>query len=390
MTHSFSFPTHMVLGEGALQTMAEAIAARNPNRALIVTDRFLVEIGIVGRVTSILDQHEISHALFADVHPNPLEEDCDKGIEAYNSNDCDLLIAIGGGSAMDVAKVLKVLAAHSGPIAQYDDAMGGDRLITEPMPPLYAIPTTSGTGSEVGRAGVVIVKDTGRKTVIFHSDLMPDMAVLEPSLTQGLPPHLTAATGIDALTHALEAYFAPDYHPICDGIAVEAIDLVVKYLPMACKDGNDLQARERMQLAASMGAIAFQKGLGMVHSLAHPLSAEYDTHHGLANALLLPDSVALIEDRARTEDQLARIRRIRQLFADHGYSKNSLAAALQQFVIDVGITPGLSAHGVPEQDLEKLSRLAYEDGIHKTNMVPVTQDDLLSVYCAAFDQAAPG
>lgn len=385
MLHSFSFPTHMVLGQGALQTMAEAIAARNQHRALLVTDQVLVELGIVDQVIAILDQHRISHALFADIHPNPLEADCEKGIQAYRSNECDFLIAIGGGSAMDVAKILKVLAAHPGPIAQYDDAKGGDRLITESMPPLYAIPTTAGTGSEVGRAAVVIVKDTGRKTVIFHPDLMPDMAALEPILTQQLPPHLTAATGIDALTHALEAYFAPDYHPICDGIAVEAIRLVVKYLPMACDDGNDLAAREQMQLAASMGAIAFQKGLGMVHSLAHPLSAEYDTHHGLANALLLPDSVALIENRAKTKDQLSRIQRIRQLFADQGYRQNSLAETLQQFVRDVGITPGLSNHGIPEKDLENLSRLAFEDGIHKTNMVPVTQDDLLSVYGAAFD-----
>lgn len=375
----------MVLGQGALQTMAEVIAARNQHRALLVTDQVLVELGIVDQVIAILDQHRISHALFADIHPNPLEADCEKGIQAYRSNECDFLIAIGGGSAMDVAKILKVLAAHPGPIAQYDDAKGGDRLITESMPPLYAIPTTAGTGSEVGRAAVVIVKDTGRKTVIFHPDLMPDMAALEPILTQQLPPHLTAATGIDALTHALEAYFAPDYHPICDGIAVEAIRLVVKYLPMACDDGNDLAAREQMQLAASMGAIAFQKGLGMVHSLAHPLSAEYDTHHGLANALLLPDSVALIENRAKTKDQLSRIQRIRQLFADQGYRQNSLAETLRQFVRDVGITPGLSNHGIPEKDLENLSRLAFEDGIHKTNMVPVTQDDLLSVYGAAFD-----
>lgn len=375
----------MVLGQGALQTMAEVIAARNQHRALLVTDQVLVELGIVDQVIAILDQHRISHALFADIHPNPLEADCEKGIQAYRSNECDFLIAIGGGSAMDVAKILKVLAAHPGPIAQYDDAKGGDRLITESMPPLYAIPTTAGTGSEVGRAAVVIVKDTGRKTVIFHPDLMPDMAALEPILTQQLPPHLTAATGIDALTHAMEAYFAPDYHPICDGIAVEAIRLVVKYLPMACDDGNDLAAREQMQLAASMGAIAFQKGLGMVHSLAHPLSAEYDTHHGLANALLLPDSVALIENRAKTKDQLSRIQRIRQLFADQGYRQNSLAETLRQFVRDVGITPGLSNHGIPEKDLENLSRLAFEDGIHKTNMVPVTQDDLLSVYGAAFD-----
>ncbi len=384
MIHNFSFPTHMILGQGALQTMATAIKARHPQRALLVTDQVLVDLGIVDRVAEVLDQQHISHALFADIHPNPLEEDCEKGVQAYRSNQCDLLVAIGGGSAMDVAKTLKVLVSHAGPLARFDDAKGGDQFITEPMPPLYAIPTTAGTGSEVGRAAVVIVKETGRKTVIFHPDLMPDMAVLEPSLTEQLPPLLTAATGIDALTHALEAYFAPAYHPICDGIAVEAMRLVIEYLPLAVADGGNLAAREQMQLAASMGAIAFQKGLGMVHSLAHPLSAVYNTHHGLANALLLPDSVALIEARATTPDQFSRIQHTRQLFADADYGQESLAAVLQQFVIDVGITPGLCNHSIPDQDLPDLSKLAFEDGIHATNMVPVTQQDLLSVYQAAY------
>ena len=252
------------------------------------------------------------------------------------------------------------------------------------MPPLYAIPTTAGTGSEVGRAAVVILRESGRKSVIFHPDLMPDMAVLEPSLTAGLPAALTAATGIDALTHALEAYFAPDFHPICDGIALQAMQMVVTYLPLACSDGSDLGAREKMLLAASMGAIAFQKGLGMVHSLAHPLSAEYDTHHGLANALLLPESIALIEQRANRPDQRQRIWETRRIFTNADLTGASLAESVGLFIQKVGIQMGLASHGIPDGDLPRLAKLAFEDGIHETNMVPVTETDLLEVYTSAF------
>jgi len=384
MIHSFSFPTCILLGQGALDAMAEEIAKTNPDKALIVTDQTLVDLGIVKTVTDILDSHNIKFAVFSDIHPNPLEEDCQKGIAAYRENQCDAIIGIGGGSPLDVAKVVKVLTSHPEPISQYDDALGGDQFITEPMPPLYAIPTTAGTGSEVGRAGVVILKESGKKTIIFHPDLLPGITALEPALTAKLPPSLTAATGIDAFTHAMEALFAPTYHPICDGIALEAMKLVARYLPLACQDGSDLNAREQMQLAASMGAIAFQKGLGMVHSLAHPLSAEYDTHHGLANALLLADSVALIESRASSDDQHKRLAMTRDIFSDCGYRQNSLSENVRQFVSDVGIELGLAQHSIPERDLPKLATLAFEDGIHKSNMVPVTEQDLLTVYQAAY------
>ncbi len=384
MIHSFSFPTRILLGQGAITAMAVEIAKTSPARALIVTDQTLVELGIVKQVTDVLDAQGIKHAVFADIHPNPLEEDCQKGIKAYRDNQCDTLIGIGGGSALDVAKVIKVLTSHPEPLSRYDDAAGGDQYITEPMPALYAVPTTAGTGSEVGRSGVVILKESGRKTVIFHPQLLPNIAALEPALTEKLPAFLTAATGIDAFTHAMEAYFAPAYHPICDGIALESMKLVANYLPKACKNGSDLHAREQMLLAASMGAIAFQKGLGMVHSLAHPLSAEYDTHHGLANALLLADSVALIESRATTADQRQRLDTVQDVFSRNGYRQNSLSGNLREFVSSVGIPLGLSKHKVPKPDLGNLAKLAFEDGIHKSNMVPVTEADLLAVYQAAY------
>lgn len=382
--YRFNFPTRMILGEGALDEMAAAIQKQGFNRPLIVTDATLLELGLVARLTAVLDAYALESSIFSEVHPNPLQQDCETGIQCFTDNRCDSLIAIGGGSAIDVAKTLKVLASHTGPIALYEEAKGGDQLIKNPMPPLYAIPTTAGTGSEVGRAAVVILRETGRKSVIFHPDLMPTMAVLQPSLTEQLPAALTAATGIDALTHAMEAYFAPDFHPICDGIALQAMNLVVKYLPLACTNGSDLDAREKMLLAASMGAIAFQKGLGMVHSLAHPLSAEYGTHHGLANALLLPDSLALIERRADTQDQEQRISETHQIFNNADLPAASLSESVRLFIQKVGIQMGLNDRGIPAQDLPRLAKLAFEDGIHQTNMVPVTETDLLAVYRSAF------
>jgi len=382
--HQFSFPTHMILGEGALDEMAAAIQKQGHGQALIVTDKTILEVGLAARLKDALDSCQLASTIFSEVHPNPLEQDCEEGIQCYMDNGCDSLIALGGGSAMDVAKTLKILAGHPGPIAQYDEAKGGDRLILNPMPPLYAIPTTAGTGSEVGRAAVVILRETNRKTVFFHPQLMPTMAVLQPSLTAGLPVALTAATGMDAFTHAMEAYFAPDFHPICDGIALQAMQMVVKYLPVACADGSDLDARQNMLLAASMGAIAFQKGLGMVHSLAHPLSAEYGTHHGLANALLLPDSLALIEQRASHVDQQQRIRDVHQIFTNAGLTAASLVQSVRLLIEKVGIQMGLDKQGIPAGDLPMLAELAFADGIHRTNMVPVTRDDLLAVYRSAF------
>ena len=208
--------------------------------------------------------------------------------------------------------------AHPAPLAQYSILDNGGAKITGALPPFYAVPTTAGTGSEVGRGAVITMRDTGRKTLFVAPPLMPTIAVLEPALTVGLPPHLTAATGIDAFTHCLESYFAPVYHPMADGVALEGIRLCLAHLNAAVADGADLAARAQMQMAASMGAVAFQKDLGMVHSLAHPLSARHGTHHGLANALMLPDSMDFIEAANLTPAQQQRIQTIRTLFAEAG------------------------------------------------------------------------
>lgn len=379
----FNYPTTIFYGEGALSQLATRIKGQI-HRILIVTDATLVKTGLASRVVEALKTAGIESMIFDGTHPNPIEEDVEKGLAVFQEGKCDGLIALGGGSPMDTAKVIRFMATHPGPLAQYDDAKGGDKLIHLAMPPLYAIPTTSGTGSEVGRSGVIIMRATGKKTIFFHPNLMPDIAVLEPALTVGLPPFITAATGIDAFTHCLEAYFVPAFHPMADGIALEGIRLILKHLPTAYAKGMDLTARGAMQMAASMGATAFQKGLGMIHSLAHPLSARYNTHHGLANALLLPDSLAFLESRPL--DPLAREKfaDVLELFRVSGLAKPTLSESCREFIGALGVTYGLRHHKVPENELGPLSKDAIEDTCHASNLIPVKQADMLAVYTAAF------
>ncbi len=381
--NQYNFPTIILSGQGALAEFVNRLKAKKHQRVLIVTDETLKACGVLEKLTSLLDEQQVAFSVFAETRPNPTEADVEKGTAVFKQSQCDSIIALGGGSPMDAARAIKIMTVHASPLAQYDDAKGGDRLITEPMPPLYAIPTTAGTGSEVGRSAVIISAATGKKTIYFHPDLLPEMAVLDPELTIGLPPHITAATGIDAFVHCLEAYFSPGFHPMADGIALQGLELVLDWLPTAVKDGQNLDARERMLIAASMGATAFQKGLGMIHSLAHPLSSRCNMHHGLANALLLAAGVAFIERADLDEDQKFRIKRVQSLFAAAGYETGPLADRCRQFVEDMGISPGLSGHGVLEKDLKSLAEEALEDPCHPTNMIPVGLADLLSVYKAA-------
>ena len=380
----YNFPTTIYFGDDALESLARAIKDKGHQKMLLVTDRTLTSLGLAKQVADVLLTSGAEIVLFDHVHPNPLEEDVEKGSLAFTATGCDSIVALGGGSPMDVAKVINVATTHPAPLSQYDDAIGGGDRIVKPMAPLYAIPTTSGTGSEVGRAGVIVLRKTKRKTIIFAPALMPRIAVLVPSLTAGLPQHITAATGIDAFTHSLEAYLAPGFHPLADGVAIEGMRLCIRHLETCCKDGQNLDARGRMQLASSMGATAFQKGLGMIHSLAHPLSAHHDTHHGLANALLLPDSIEFIENSALDNDQKKRITDVLDLFEKPGLARQTLAETCRHWFAQVGITFGLRHHGIPENNLAFLSAEAFEDPCHGSNIIPVTQADLLSVYHKAY------
>ena len=374
--NQFSFPTTILHGEGALAELSNRIVEK---KLMLVTDPGLVKAGVVEQALAGLADCGAAFEVFDGVHPNPIEADVEAGTTFYNEHACDGLLALGGGSAMDVAKVIRFFASHPAPLAQYSILDNGGAKITNALPPFYAVPTTAGTGSEVGRGAVITMRDTGRKTLFVAPPLMPTIAVLEPALTAGLPPHLTAATGIDAFTHCLEAYFAPVYHPMADAVALEGIRLCLTHLNAAVADGLNLDARAQMQMAASMGAVAFQKDLGMVHSLAHPLSAR----HGLANALMLPDSMAFIEAANLTPAQRQRIQTVRTLFAEAGRTGDSLASETRGWFEELGIQFGLKNHGITSDDLAPLAGEAFADPCHATNLIPVTRDDLAAVYQSA-------
>jgi len=383
----YHFPTVLFFGADSLLDLAPAIQKRGLRSLLMVTDPGLVEVGLADLVKNTLTSSRLNIDIFDDVHPNPLEEDVTLGVKAYQSGDYDGIIALGGGSAMDVAKTIRFMAVHKPPLTQYDDAVGGDAKIVNPMPPLFAIPTTAGTGSEVGRSSVITIKETGKKTIFFHPDLMPNIAILDPKLTVNLPLHITAATGVDAFTHCMEAYLVDSFHPMADAIAIKGMKMVIENLPKVMENPNNLDARGQMLLSATMGATAFQKGLGMIHSMAHPLSAKFNIHHGLANALLIKFCLEFTIDKAmKTENKT-----LQEKLNDIGNIISCDTLSVIGFIPDItgifvnsiGIALGLEKQGVQIEHIEKLGQLAFEDSCHATHPFAVSQDDFHAVYTRA-------
>ena len=383
----YHFPTVLFFGADSLKDLVPAMQKRGLNSLLLVTDPGLVQIGLADSVKSTLTSSGLNIEIFDNVHPNPIEEDVTTGVEMYKSGGFDGIIALGGGSAMDVAKTIRFMAVHEPPLAQYDDALGGDAKIVNPMPPLFAIPTTAGTGSEVGRSSVITLKETGRKTIFFHPGLMPDIAVLDPKLTIGLPPHITAATGMDAFTHCAEAYLVDSFHPMADALAVEGMKMIVANLPKVLDEPGNLDARGKMLLAASMGATAFQKGLGMIHSMAHPLSAEFNIHHGLANALLIKFGMEFtIAKTLETSNQalMEKLNLIGNIILNSTTEDIALLPEnLNNFIHNLGISQGLEQHGILPNHIPKLAQLAFEDSCHATHPFPVSIEDFHAVYTRA-------
>ncbi len=306
LVSKWNYPTTVRFGAGRIAELPDALAAAGIKRPLFVTDPGLAKLPVVAQALRILTDAKVPHGVFSDVKPNPVESNLTAGIDVFKKGKHDGVIAFGGGSALDLGKLIAFQAGQTRPVWDFEDI--GDwwtRANADGIAPIVAVPTTAGTGSEVGRAGVITHEATHTKKVIFHPKLLPAIVIADPELTTGMPPFITAGTGMDALAHCLEAYCAPGYHPMADGIAVEGIRLVFENLPKAYANGKDLTARAHMMSAAAMGAAAFQKGLGAIHSLSHPVGALYDTHHGMTNAVFMPYVLAF--NRDAVEQKIARL-----------------------------------------------------------------------------------
>ena len=372
---SWSFPTTIVFGVGAVGTVGAHVKRLGASRALVVCDAGVVKVGIAEKVRGLLAAAGVEAVVFDKVDPNPVESNVFDGVAAYKAHGAGCIVSVGGGSPLDVGKLIALKVTHERPLADYDDAIDGGNHIGPNVPPIIAIPTTAGTGSEVGRSGVVTLAATGRKTVIFSPYLLAKAALLDPELTRSMPARVTAATGFDALTHCLEAYCSTGDHPMADAIAVGGLELCAKNLARAVANGDDLAARGGMMKAAMMGAVSFQKGLGACHSLAHPLSSEKGMHHGLANALCLPAVVDFNQSAAAE-----RLERVRAILSP---ASKTCGEALRALRKQVGLPDGLRPEGVTEADIDKLSTKAFEDACHRSNPKPVTRDDLAALYRAS-------
>jgi alcohol dehydrogenase class IV len=385
MISTWSFPNRIVFGAGAMGQLAQAVKGLAIKRPLVVSDPGVAACGLLERVTDPLRAVGIEGAVFDRVEGNPTEASVYPGVEIYREQQCDGIVALGGGSAIDAAKAIRLKTTHDLPLEDYDDLKNGGDLITSNAPPMVAIPTTAGTGSEVGRSTVITLKATGRKTVIFSPHLLPNIAIADPEITFGLPPHLTAATGMDAMTHNLEAYLALGYHPMCDAIALKGVELVHRNLPLAVRDGRNLEARTGMMAAAIMGAVAFQKGLGTVHSLAHPLSTVAGMHHGLTNAILLPHVMRF--NLSAVGKRLADLA-VALGVDTHGIAIASAAqaavAAIEKLNTEIGIPPRLRDAGVREEMILVMVPLAMEDGCRLLNPRPTSREDMEMLYRAAY------
>jgi alcohol dehydrogenase class IV len=377
----FSFPTRIVFGPGAVRELASEAQLLGISRPLLVTDRGVIACGLAGQVLKEARRAGLAAALFEGVDPNPVEKNVHDGLEAYRRGNCDSVIGLGGGSPLDVAKAIRLVVTHPFPLEQYDDQLDGSARIRVNVPPMIAIATTAGTGSEVGRSTVIILNSTDRKTVIFSPHLMPSVALADPELTLGMPPGITAGTGLDALTHNVEANLALGYHPMCDAIALQGARLAMHNLARAVRNGQDLEARSNMMMAAIMGAVAFQKGLGAVHSLAHPLSSIAHLHHGTTNGILLPHvlefNLPVSEERLRN---LARAMDLAGSQWSAAEAATSLIAEVRQLLVEVGIPSTLGALGVTRDQIPLLAAKAMEDACHQSNPRPCTEADMIALY----------
>jgi alcohol dehydrogenase class IV len=378
---NWSYPTSVRFGAGRIAELGDACRAAGIARPLLVTDAGLAKLPIMERALGILREAGFEPGLFSDVKPNPVESNLVAGIEAYQTGGHDGVVAFGGGSGLDMGKLVAFMAGQTRPVWDFEDV--GDwwtRADASGIAPIVAVPTTAGTGSEVGRAGVVTHEGTHTKKVIFHPRMMPKVVICDPELTVGMPPAITAGTGMDALAHCLEAYCAPFYHPMADGIAVDGMRLVFENLPRAVADGSDFTARAHMMSAAAMGATAFQKGLGAVHALSHPVGALYDTHHGMTNGVFLPYVLAF--NRAAIEDRIGRL--AGYLRIEGGF--DGFMRAILDLRRRTGVPHTLAGLRVDGARRDRIAEMAIVDPTAGGNPTPLTIDGARRI----FDQALSG
>jgi len=367
---NWSYPTAIRFGAGRIAEVGEACRAAGMSRPLLVTDRGLAELDITHTTCKRMAGAGLGDALFSAVDPNPTGENLDEALETYRAGGFDGVVAFGGGSGLDLGKVLAFMAGQSRPVWDFEDV--GDwwtRADPSGIHPVVAVPTTAGTGSEVGRAGVLTNTATREKKIIFHPKMLPAVVICDPELTVGLPPHVTAGTGLDAFAHCLEAYCSPHYHPMSQGIALEGMRLVKDYLPRAYRDGADIEARSHMMAAAAMGATAFQKGLGAIHALSHPIGAHHHTHHGTTNAVVMP--AVLRFNRQAVAEPLARA--AAYLGIADGYEGFCEFVSAQNAAL--GIPTTLTALGVTAPDVDALTAAALEDPSVGGNPVKMTAEN---------------
>jgi alcohol dehydrogenase class IV len=379
LTGAWNFPTRVLTGPGRIRALPEICRAQGVVNPLVVTDKGLAPSAIIANILQDLAASNLPAAVFSDVKSNPTEANLLAGVEAFRKGGHDGVVAVGGGSALDVGKCVAFMAGQTRPVWDFEDI--GDwwtRANSAGIAPIIAVPTTAGTGSEVGRAGVITKNDTHQKKIIFHPLMMPKVAIEDPELAVGLPPFLTMATGMDALAHCFEAYCVEAFHPLADGIALEGLRIVNTYLPRAVSAGKDLEARAYMFAAASMGATAFQKGLGAIHSISHPVGARYDTHHGLTNGVVFP--YVLICNKTAIEAKMAAIARVLDL---PGRDHDAVMAWILAFRKALGVPHTLGELGVKEADAKILAKEAANDPTAASNPRRLDETDFERVILAA-------
>ncbi|WP_108860256.1 iron-containing alcohol dehydrogenase [Ruegeria sp. Alg231-54] len=375
---NWSYPTAIKFGAGRIKELPEACAAAGMKMPLLVTDKGLADLPITAATLDIMEAAGLGRGLFSDVDPNPNEKNLEAGVAAYNAGGHDGVIAFGGGSGLDLGKMVAFMAGQTRPVWDFEDI--GDwwtRADADVIAPIIAVPTTAGTGSEVGRASVITNSETHAKKIIFHPKVLPTVVICDPELTVGMPKFITAGTGLDAFAHCVEAYSSPHYHPMSHGIALEGMRLVKEYLPRAYADGTDIEARAQMMSAAAMGATAFQKGLGAIHAMSHPIGAVFNTHHGTTNAVCMPTvlefNAPAIADRFQSAAAYLGI--------DGGF--DGVRGFVQSFNDSLGIPTRLSELGVTEAAIPELVQGAIIDPSCGGNPIELTEDNLTALFKAA-------